>query len=440
MSTHDPQAGSPVDATPAAPLRVAIVSTPRSGNTWLWHLLTTAYEIPGIAVHNPFDADWENLPRDCVLQVHWRLIPSFTAKLQEHGFRLVVMGRHPLDVLISILHFSMHDASTARWLEGEDGTERPIFGAMPRSTAFRDYAIGRRAAALLSVSSEWWNVASAIRVRYEDLNADPARELSRVVAALGRETTRSIAAAIEATTIPKLRARWQNNHYFWKGKTSLWRSLLTARDLEPIAEALKPYLQTLGYECIPDADLDEHQADANWLKLVWSELAEDIHKLARLRIAEKSLVDARARGQEMERELAEVRPQLEVSRRDLACTQDRLAETHLAYDQAQRDLYTATQLLKCCRQDLAAMEESRQWALAELAKVNERFAPYAEAGPLGLSVAVRLTRLARRYPWLIALLKGNYPKKSEAAAATSRGKAPSAWRRLAGSLTSFWLT
>src|SRR5262249_12969174 len=75
---------------PVACTRVAIVSTPRSGNTWLRHLLSIAYEIPTIAVHNPNNVDWAALPRDCIVQMHWHPISSFLARLIQHQFRIVV--------------------------------------------------------------------------------------------------------------------------------------------------------------------------------------------------------------------------------------------------------------------------------------------------------------------------------------------------------------
>ena len=136
-------------------LRVAIISTPRSGNTWLRHLLSRLYQAATIPFHSPIEIEWNKLPADCILQLHWHPEPSFLAHLESGGFRVVVLARHPLDVLISILHFALTD-QTLRWLEGEGGNERPIFGAMPRSTAFTDYATGPRAKALLAISHEWY--------------------------------------------------------------------------------------------------------------------------------------------------------------------------------------------------------------------------------------------------------------------------------------------
>jgi hypothetical protein len=457
MSIGAPERAAPEKETDGRrPLRVAIVSTPRSGNTWLWHLLTTAYDIPGVAVHNPIELDWRGLPPACVLQVHWRLIPSFVARLQEHGFRVVVMGRHPLDVLISILHFALHDFATARWLEGEDGNERGIFGAMPRSDAFRDYATGPRAAALLSVSSEWWHVPGVLQVRYEDLNASPHAELERIIGGLGVPPVKPAAEAVEATTIPKLRVRWQNNHYFWKGKTSLWRSLLTAGDVDAITPTLKRFLTTVGYELNPDPELNPSQADANWLKLVWADLVEDLHNLANtqraLRTSEKTLDEVRARCGELQETVARLEPELAATRRCLADVEDRLNDTWRGCDLAQQELHATRDALqrtqaelRCSKQDLAVLEESRQWALRQLETLQERLVPFSGLSPLGLRVARHISLVSSRFPEVAAMTKESLTQVRRFTGAlfrrarSDRAGSP-LWRRLRTAFGSFWLT
>ena len=166
----DPPACDPSARHATSRMRVAILSTPRSGNTWLRHLLMKAYDAVGIVVFSPTEVDWSNLPQSCVLQIHWRRLPLFVQRLEYHGFRIVALARHPLDVLISILHFSLHH-STARWLEGEGGNESSILGAMPGSALFQEYATGPRAAALLDVTRQWWNAPGSYRIHFEDLVA-----------------------------------------------------------------------------------------------------------------------------------------------------------------------------------------------------------------------------------------------------------------------------
>src|SRR5258707_11314411 len=59
------------------PLRLALISTPRSGNTWARALLANLYDLVEIPVHRPDEIDWENLPKRCVIQLHWYHEESF---------------------------------------------------------------------------------------------------------------------------------------------------------------------------------------------------------------------------------------------------------------------------------------------------------------------------------------------------------------------------
>lgn len=284
-------------------MRFAIIATPRTGNTWLMHMLGKVFNVPATPVHNPTEVEWDNLPPGCVLQLHWHPFGSFVDSLERAGFRVVVLSRHPLDVLMSILHFSLHDP-TSRWLEGEEGNERPIFGAMPRSTAFMNYATGPRARALLGVSMEWWSFPGSIRVRYEDLLTNPQGELRRLIEAAGVVPDAQLETVIAEHTIPHMRKRTQNAHHFWQGKAGLWKRLLTAREAVPIGAAHAALFQTLSYRCDPDPDLDGTQADANWLNLVWSELTDDLHDL---RQTKRRLSDAEAELEQVRAALASIR-------------------------------------------------------------------------------------------------------------------------------------
>src|SRR6185295_14663912 len=99
-------------------MRIAVVSTPRSGNSWLRRMLAESLQLEENAVHRPEDVDWPELPERAVLQIHWRPDRDFVSRLEQHAFRPVVIARHPLDTLISILAFSQHENSTKHWLDG----------------------------------------------------------------------------------------------------------------------------------------------------------------------------------------------------------------------------------------------------------------------------------------------------------------------------------
>ena len=160
--------------------RIAILSTPRAGSTWLRRLLNSVYSMPQVVLDNPIYVDWEQLPKRCILQLHWKCDPALLFTLKQRGFRLLTMCRHPLDVLISILHFSSVHTGTASWLDGRGGDERAVAQATPCSAAFLEYALSMRADILLSVSRHWKTAENCLMVRYENLVEDPAARLTAV--------------------------------------------------------------------------------------------------------------------------------------------------------------------------------------------------------------------------------------------------------------------
>lgn len=287
-------------------MRIAVVSTPRAGNTWVRHLLGTAYRIPHLPRHSLTDADWAALPPEVVLQLHWRYSPDFAAGLKARGFRVVTVARHPLDVLISILHFCVFESESEQWLLGAGGSEADIYGAMPRSRTFIEYAKGPRAAQLLAVTPDWWGRPGVVGVRYEDLVADTERELRRLEETFGPVRCGSVAAVVEACALGRMRQRSTNNH-FWQGRPGLWRHLLPAAEAREIAAALT----ALGDPIDPDPALDALAADRNWVRLVGEETKQALRRATeghQAQIAEKD-----GRIAELEAHEAELETRLRTS-------------------------------------------------------------------------------------------------------------------------------
>lgn len=266
-----------------AALRIAIVSTPRTGNTWLRRMLDSVYSLPQIIEDDPRGIEWQRLPERCILQHHWDATPELIAQLDEHRFRVVTISRHPLDVLISILHFaSVNSSITAYWLGGRGGSEAGIANATPRSATFLEYAASQRAKLLLSISPSWAAVKDCLVVRYESLVQDPSGQLSMVCGALQPAPIEAVRYAVEANTLEKQRGAVANQH-FWRGQPNLWQQLLTAREAIRIAESHQPFFETFGYACDPHADLTEQDAHANWYALEFASLKEEC-RLARSQV------------------------------------------------------------------------------------------------------------------------------------------------------------
>jgi hypothetical protein len=248
-------------------MRIALVSSPRSGNTWLRHLLSKLFAVPHLAVHCPDELDWDAQPGGCVLQVHWPPETEFRRLLQRHRFRTVVLARHPLDVLLSILHFALYEPETRRWLGGAGGNERPILGVGPCSAVFLSYALHKRATALLNVSCRWWSDAVDVRMRYEDLVADPAAALAGIAQVLRAAAVTPPATVAAETSMPWLRRQTGRPHHFWQGKPGLWRHLLPAPRARRIAAAQRDSFVVLDYSCDPDEHLTDRIAEKCWKEL-----------------------------------------------------------------------------------------------------------------------------------------------------------------------------
>jgi hypothetical protein len=256
-------------------LRLAIVSTPRSGNTWLRHLLSSAFTMHEIDRHRPSEVPWDELPPRCVLQIHWLREQAFIDLLDRHRFRAIALARHPLDMLISLLHWVVrcpHPRSV--WtdnpaLDGERGTEVPLLDASPTSEEFLSWACSPRAEALLSVSLDWWDAPGAIRVRYEELVRSTEAELLRIADELQIEPSRAPAEVVAANSMDRLRERrTEPTQHYWQGRPGLWRRLLPAAEARRIAAAQPRSFARFGYDCDPDEQLSRNAADALWRELI----------------------------------------------------------------------------------------------------------------------------------------------------------------------------
>ncbi|HEY9210837.1 MAG TPA: hypothetical protein VIO56_05450 [Methylotenera sp.] len=245
-------------------LRIALVSTPRSGNTWLRLILGDIYELEHFAVHSPDDLNFDKLPKRCIVQLHWQRSAEFIEYLKKYGFIIVTIGRHPLDVLISILQFCTREPQTAFWLCGEGGDERGIVGKTPLDTEFLNYAKSSRASNLLSVTCDWWNFSTA-RIQYEDMLAEPEYALSLFVNNIAAPVN-DIASSVRKYRFDQLKSSASNGHY-WQGKCGIWERVLPLNYALDIFECHRPIFDTLGYP-VSAIRLEDEVYLSNWRKLM----------------------------------------------------------------------------------------------------------------------------------------------------------------------------
>ena len=217
------------------------------------------------------------LPERCVLQLHWRRIEPFKEQLQRAwASRWSRWLAHPFDVLISILHFAPREPDTVRWLEGEGGDERSIYGQPPsfrrnfwntRSRPCADELLARSAriggmlpGRIVCGSSISWRTPGTLSVTWWSRSA-----FGRFGASRRPSSLISLSTGSGRPIRPK--------QHYWQGRPGLWRSLLTATEARRLARGARRPPPELGLRrATPMKRSTALQADANWLRIADPEL------------------------------------------------------------------------------------------------------------------------------------------------------------------------
>lgn len=252
-------------------MRVAIIASPRSGNSWLRVLLAETLGISEFTTHNWHELV-NDLPQSCVMQVHWYREPGIQAFLRDCGFRVVTIARHPLDVLLSVLRFCKHDPNNARWLEGNCEVECLFDKSFtPISPVFLDWCLGFGCENLFSVTYQWMHDPGTLKTRYEDLVSDPCG----TVAGLARALTGNPAPVPDEALEKYSLAYWQAlpNKHGWQGKAGLWKELFTAGSCRAIHDRHRRVFDTLGYNVDEACETNsEAEISKRWVELNGDEI------------------------------------------------------------------------------------------------------------------------------------------------------------------------
>jgi len=297
--------------------RIAIVSTPRTGNTWLRRLLDAIYSLPQIVADTPDDVDWDQLPQHCILQLHWPADAELRSRLLKHEFKIVTLFRNPCDTLISILHFATVWNKTNLWMGGLQGDESNIIGARPCSREFAEYAESDRAKLLIAASANWAEAENCLSIKYESLVEDAAGELKRVSDRLLPVSPEVISAAVEANSLTRLRSCVQNQH-FWQGQPGIWKTLLPSDLARDIERHHASAFSAMGYVSVSEQSISSAEADANWTALELATMRQEMaESRVQLKQATNELNQARWQIRDLEVEFREaserINPLIEIS-------------------------------------------------------------------------------------------------------------------------------
>ncbi|MGF1599837.1 MAG: sulfotransferase domain-containing protein [Acidimicrobiales bacterium] len=256
------------DGARLAPGRpVLLLGTPRSGNTLLQRLFHELLGFPVLGAPTIDDIDVSRVDSAVFIQMHAPHSRAAERFVDQLGARVVTIARHPLDVLISILHFSRHERQILDWLDGA-GIPSPdtLAGAAPTSDEFVDWAAGKGAARLLGVTHGWWRQPDTRRIYYEDLISDTSSVMATLIADLDLGPELDLERRLVDADADELRQQallGLANHHRWRGKANGWREFLTRPIAERLHDAHRRVFDDLGYT-IDGSTASPAEASAAW--------------------------------------------------------------------------------------------------------------------------------------------------------------------------------
>jgi hypothetical protein len=232
-------------------VRFLILSTPKTGSTWLRHLLSCIYRVPQLDLDYPFNRATASLMGPAwVSHHHFLPAPHLLEWVQQERVRVITMTRHPGDVLISLYHHlrgfkaATIDQRAIRSMLHSDFDRAAILPAKPAAPFSWE----------LSCSIEWMARSDALVVRYEDLWRDPSEALTRLTSQLSAVEPDRIDMAIEQCSLALLRSlAGSHGGFFRAGRVGDWRHDLAPETVRDFATTA-PYpaqLAKLGYTLDP---------------------------------------------------------------------------------------------------------------------------------------------------------------------------------------------
>lgn len=238
---------------------VFLTSYPRSGNTWtrflVGNLIYQNVDVNFLNVENLVPdmyktADWvlRRLPRPRILKSHECFDPRYP--------KVIYIVRDPRDVAVSNYHWELKLRSVRDGYAVDNFVPEWMNRRFwPRIGSWEDHV------------NSWLSTRqggdSFLLVRYEDLQQDPARELSRVARFLRLDVTpQRLKRAVDLSSAEHMRemeskqgAKWvattrtrQDKPFVRKATSGGWKAVLPEKTVLYMEEKWGGLMQSLGYE------------------------------------------------------------------------------------------------------------------------------------------------------------------------------------------------
>jgi hypothetical protein len=239
-------------------LKIIVVGTPKTGNTWVRHLLSSVYGLPQVDLNADFGANrWNDFGARWIGQEHYHPTPEILEWAAQNGVVFVTPVRHPADVLVSLRHHVQnHQEPTSDvLLPGsmlQDGKD--VFGLHTRAFVERGFYLN------LHLSIYWLRGGWSHAIRYEDIWRDPVEALRGLTGQLVPVSDKRLRHAISACEFGRMQKQFDPKKKFVrKGGLNSWTEELP-EDVQQLLATLEPYpaqFAALGYSMNRDDPANE---------------------------------------------------------------------------------------------------------------------------------------------------------------------------------------
>lgn len=212
---------------------IIVNAYPKSGITWLIHLLCDLLDSPQQDLPNQ-PLIWNGTGRGGKFIIRKRHNPYMS---EMEGKTVVFIHRDPRDVMISAMHYrSSNNLQVAL-----DKLKTSIYHEINWNGDYIDY-----------INS--WRGKATVTTQYRYLHSNPVLELARMYHVLTGEpaTNERIMHVIEYNSFDNMSQRMNNPHFFRKGIVGDWRNHFTREIAEKFNNHFGDFLLEYGFEDDPD--------------------------------------------------------------------------------------------------------------------------------------------------------------------------------------------
>lgn len=237
--------------TPAT-LKIIVVGTPKTGNTWVKHLLAEAYGLTPVRLKPEFDPTEARAAGPRWIS-HQHFLPSHELLTWGAANDVVFVSvvRHPGDVLVSLWHHMRNHREHDMQAFGDSVQAAELLrnSAEVGDDKTREF-VAQGFHLYLNLSIAWLGIPGVRAVRYEDLWACPVdalRVLTGTILPVADERLRYAICACELKIMQALLD--PKKRLFRQGGTGGWRTVLPV-EIRNTLSSLDPYpaqFAALGY-------------------------------------------------------------------------------------------------------------------------------------------------------------------------------------------------